>query len=127
MGANGVPAGKRAWAKWVAAAGLLLVMVATALPLTGNRGDAFRFIYCAGALMVLVGRLFNPCPSDSLRVRRLYRIEVWAGIIFCVGAFFLFYSSAGAMDWMAFTLAGGVIEAYASLMIPREVERERKK
>ncbi|MDE5745228.1 MAG: hypothetical protein K2H84_06165 [Paramuribaculum sp.] len=118
---------QRPWAKWVAITGLLLVVVAAALPLTGNRGDLFRYIYSAGALLAFVGRLFNPCPSSSLRVRRLYRLEVWAGVVFCVGAFFLFYPSAGATDWMAFTLAGGIIEAYASIMIPRVQEREAKK
>ncbi|MDE5836388.1 MAG: hypothetical protein K2H50_05235 [Paramuribaculum sp.] len=119
--------GERGWAKFVAITGLLLVMVAAVLPLTGNRGDVFRYIYTAGALLVLVGRLFNRCPSNSLRVKRLYRLEVWAGVVFCVGAFFLFYPSAGATDWMAFTLAGGVIEAYASLTIPRAQASEGKK
>lgn len=118
---------ERGWAKYVAITGLLLVMVAAVLPLTGNRGDVFRYIYAAGAVLVFVGRLFNRCPVNSLRVKRLYRLEVWAGVVFCVGAFFLFYPSAGATDWMAFTLAGGVIEAYASLMIPRAQANEGKK
>lgn len=111
----------RPWAKWLAVAGLLLVLAATAMPLFRMQGDLFRYLYAAGALAVFTGRLFNPCPYDSIRVKRLYRIEVWAGVIFCVGAFFMFYRGAGAMDWMAFTLAGGAIEAYASLMIPKAV------
>ncbi|MDE5838076.1 MAG: hypothetical protein K2H39_03400 [Paramuribaculum sp.] len=127
MGNKNNAGAERGWAKLLAITGLLLVMAATVLPLTGNRGDVFRYIYASGALLVFAGRLFNRCPSDSLRVRRLYRLEVWAGVVFCVGAFFLFYPSAGAMDWMAFTLAGGVIEAYASLMIPRVQSREGKK
>lgn len=118
---------ERPWAKWAAIIGLLLIVCAAALPLFGFRGDVFRGIYCAGAVLVFVGRLFNPCPSSSLRVRRLYRLEVWAGVIFCVGAFFLFYPKAGATDWMAFTLAGGIIEVYASLMIPRTMAKEAKK
>ena len=110
----------RPWARWLAAAGLLLVFIATAMPLLKLDGTAFRYIYAAGALCVLIGRACNPCPVPDLRIRRLYRIEVWAGVIFCVGAFFLFYPRAGHMDWMAFTLAGGVIEAYANIMIGRK-------
>lgn len=116
----------RPWAKWLAVAGLLLILTATAMPLFRLQGDLFRYLYAAGALCVFIGRLFNPCPDTNIRVRRLYRIEVWAGVIFCVGAFFMFYRQAGAMDWMAFTLAGGVIEAYASIMIPKAREAEKK-
>lgn len=117
---------ERAWAKWMAITGLLLIVAATAMPLLRIEGDAFKYVYSAGALLVLAGRAFNRCPYQILRVKRLYRIEVWAGIIFCAGAFFMFYKGAGRMDWMAFTLAGGVIEAYASIMIPRTVEDAKK-
>lgn len=115
------------WAKSVAILGLLLIVVATGMPLFIDGGSVFKYVYSIGALMVLVGRIFNRCPVDDLRVKRLYRIEVWSGIIFCVGAFFMFYTGAGAMDWMAFTLAGGAIEVYASLMIPRAMAAKGKK
>lgn len=117
---------ERTWAKWMAIAGLLLIVAATAMPLLRVEGDAFRYVYSVGAVFVLAGRAFNTCPYQILRVKRLYRIEVWAGIIFCVGAFFMFYKGAGRMDWMAFTLAGGIIEAYASIMIPRAAEGAKK-
>lgn len=117
---------ERIWAKWTAIAGLLLIVAATAMPLLRIEGEAYKYVYSAGAVLVLAGRAFNVCPYDILRVKRLYRIEVWAGIIFCAGAFFMFYKGAGRMDWMAFTLAGGIIEAYASIMIPRTVENANK-
>lgn len=108
------------WAQWTAVAGLMLVVVATALPLLRITGEWVRWIYSAGALAVLAGRFFNRPPKKApLRVRRLFRMEVWAGLMFCVGAFFMFYTGSGRMDYMAFTLAGGMIEVYASLMIPR--------
>lgn len=108
------------WAQWTAVAGLMLVVVATAIPLLRINSEWVRWLYSAGALAVLVGRFFNRVPKEApLRVRRLYRMEVWAGLMFCVGAFFMFYTGSGRMDYMAFTLAGGMIEVYASLMIPR--------
>lgn len=115
------------WAQWVAIAGLLAVVTATALPLLHAGGTSVRWIYAAGAVAVFIGRLFNQAPAGAgLRVRRLYRMEVWAGIMFCVGAFFMFYTGSGRMDAMAFTLAGGAIEVYASLMIPRAAAADRK-
>lgn len=116
------------WATWLAVIGLLIVVVATALPLLGVGTDVMKWIYAVGAIAVAVGRGFCRAPQGaSLRLRRLYRLEMWAGIMFCVGAFFLFYQHAGRMDYMAFTLAGGVIEVYASLMIPRIASSDAKR
>ena len=115
------------WALWLAVAGLLLVVIATAMPLLRIASPAMKWIYAAGAVAVAVGRGCNPAPKGSgLRVRRLFRLEMWAGILFCVGAFCLCYPKAGAMDYMAFTLAGGVIEVYASLMLPRAAKADAK-
>lgn len=107
-------------AQWLAVAGLIFVVVATAMPLLHVVGAWVKWLYGAGAIAVTVGRAFNQPPKEApLRVRRLYRMEVWAGLMFCAGTFFMFYQGAGRMDYMAFTLAGGMIEVYASLMIPR--------
>lgn len=103
--------------------GLLLIVAGTALPLLHVTGPAFRYIYSAGALAVLVGRLFAPSTAGMpLRARRLCRLEIWAGIIFCVGAFFMFYTPY-RMDWIAFTLAGAVVQIYASMTIPRALSK----
>lgn len=104
--------------------GLLLIVAGTALPLLRVTGPAFRYIYSAGAVAVLIGRLFAPSTSDMpLRARRLCRLEIWAGIIFCTGAFFMFYAPY-RMDWLAFTLAGAVVQIYTSMAIPRALAKE---
>lgn len=119
------PLRPRPWLQWVVNAGLLLVMAATALPIAGVEGDAYKYIYAAGALMVVAGRLFMPYRGDNLRVKRLCRIEVWAGIMFCAGAFFIFYRQygVGPTDWIAFTLAGAALQIYTSIMIPRAASK----
>lgn len=113
---------------WVITAGLLLIVGGTLLPLATSLrcGDSFRYIYSAGAVLVLIGRLFTPYEGDILRVKRLYRIEAWSAIFFCAGAFFLFYEPRILRDWLAFTLAGGCIQAYASFMIPRELKKNSR-
>lgn len=111
----------RPWLSWVVAAGLLLVMGATLLPLLHVPMTTFRWIYAAGALTVLIGRLFMPYRGDNLRVKRLMRIEVWAGLFFCAGAALMWVRGnlVGSTDWLAFTMAGGAISVYTSIMIPR--------
>ena len=38
----------------------------------------------------------------------------------------MFYEAAGPRDWIAFTLAGGAIQIYTSIMIPRTIAKENK-
>ena len=109
---------QRLWAQWIAVAGLLLVFAATALPLLKVSSGIYRWIYASGALLAIAGRACAKSPSDDLRVRRLCRLELWAAIMFIY---------PWQTDWMAFTLAGGAVEVYASLMIPRAMRRASSK
>lgn len=112
---------------WVVNIGLLLIVCGTALPLFRVEGTLFKYIFCAGAVMVLGGRLMLPATKDaSLRLKRLLRMEVWVGIAFCAGGFFMWYDGVGRMDWLAFALAGGVMQIYTSIMIPRVAAKERE-
>lgn len=114
-----------AW-MWVVNIGLLLIVCGTALPLFRVEGLLFKYLFCAGAVMVLAGRLMLPTVKDaSLRLKRLLRMEIWAGIAFCIGGFFMWYDGVGRMDWLAFALAGGVMQIYTSIMIPRVAAKER--
>lgn len=107
--------------------GLILVMAGTALPLLRLDSEIYRYIFSAGALLVVVGRLFMPYKGPSLRIKRLCRLEVWSGLFFCAAAFFMFWKGAGPTDWIAFTLAGAAIQIYTSIMIPRTRRKEESK
>lgn len=101
--------------------GLLAIMTASAMPLFRMGGGWFGWLYAAGALLVLAGRLLNKVPKDCpLRLRRLLRMEVWTALVFVAGAVFTFLNSRGGNDWLAFTMAGGVLTVYTSIMIPRQ-------
>lgn len=106
---------------------MLLIVAGTVLPLFNTGGILFKYIYATGALLLLIGRLFTPYKGDDLRVKRLYRIETWSAIFFCVAVFFMFYEGAGRTDWLAFTLAGGIIQIYTSIMIPRAIAKAAQK
>ncbi len=101
--------------------GLLLLLAATFVPFfmlhMAWAQQYYPYVYAAGALIVLISRFFSPHEKDE-RLRRLHRLEVWTGIIFCVGAAFLFFRLETMRDWLAFTLAGAALQLYTSIAIP---------
>lgn len=112
---------------WLGAVGLLLIMIGTAIPLLVSfypalAGELYKYIYAAGAGITLLARLFMRYNGDNIRVRRLMRIEVWAAVFFVAAAVLMWLPmkyGVGRTDWIAFTLAGGVITIYTTIMIPR--------
>lgn len=109
---------------WLMNVGLLLIMLGTAMPLLNPDSTAFRYVYAVGAVVATACRIITPgYQGKVLRVKRLARIEIWACVMFCVGAFFMWYPTGRSTDWLAFTLAGGVLIIYTSIMIPRALRR----
>ena len=112
-------------AAWIANIGLLLVLTGTAIPLFSHTMFlTARWIFSAGALLALAGkltgRLAAPAdPAEPVRLTRMKRLEVWSSLMFVVAAVFMFLRNVGPTDWIAFTLAGGALTCYTSLMIPR--------
>lgn len=113
---------------WLTNIGLLAIMVAAALPLLRLWTTGFGYLYAAGAALLLAGRFLTlPGKEESLRIRRLGRMEIWTALVFVAGAVFIFLPQGQGNDWLAFTLAGGVLTLYTSLMIPRERRKALKK
>lgn len=110
---------------WLTAVPLLLVVAGTAMPILGCQPPLWKYVYSAGAVLLLIVRIITPYRGDNLRVKRLSRLESWSAIFFCVAAFFMFYKGAGPTDWLAFTLAGGAVQCYTSIMIPRAQKGKR--
>ncbi|MDE7410790.1 MAG: hypothetical protein K2M94_01975 [Paramuribaculum sp.] len=111
---------------WAFNAGLLLVLIGTALPLLKVDSAAGSYLFCIGAVCAFLGRIFRKADKTlPLRARRLMRMEVWATVVFCVGGVFRLFPQwgYGANDWLAFALAGGVLIVYATLMLPRAVRK----
>ncbi len=133
---------RRRYVEVAAAIGLLLVLVAMMAPfLQGWIGHSMmwtKWVYAAGALVYTCARVVNVnAPTDSLRLRRLRRLEFWAGMCFIVGAAFWFYKLqyysgffAGPIAVMrqtvAFTMAGAVIQIVSSWMIASQMKKENK-
>lgn len=99
--------------------GLVGVAVGVLMPIMSGSpyGQAFRYIYAAGAVLTLLARILQPAPpaGTPLRLKRWLRMESWSALLFCVAAFFAFYSAPVLRDWLAFTLAGAAIQVICSI------------
>lgn len=133
---------RRKYVEAGAALGLLFVLAAMMAPfLEGLIGHSMmwaKWVYAAGAIVYTGARVVDVnAAGDSLRLRRLRRLEFWAGVCFIVGAAFWFYKLqyysgfyAGPLAVMrqtvAFTMAGAVIQIVASWMIAYRMKKESK-
>lgn len=111
--------------------GLLMMFVAAAFPLLGLKLEylpLMRYVFAAGAVVVLAVRLTEVYEGSNFRVRRLHSLEKVSALLYCVSAFLLFFygNKLGGGDWIAFLLAGAVIQIYTSFMIQHEENKARK-
>lgn len=97
-----------------------------------------KYIFAAGALIFTAARSVNISPdSESVKLRRLRRMEFWAGVCFLVAAFFWFYNGTQSVssdnlavtvsllrDTVVFTIAGAVIQVLASWLIYYREKKE---
>lgn len=102
--------------------GLLIMAAMALLPLLNINLEWMRWAFAAGAVIVLVARVIGIYNGPSLRIRRLHRILISSGILYCVSALMMFISR-GTNDWIAFLMAGVFIQLYASWMIDREEKK----
>ena len=121
--------------------GLLLICVALVAPFTSPANpvvmSVFRWIYGAGALIYIIARVVDISdPRDSMRLKRLRRMEFWAGVSFAMATGFWFYGQhrfgpyAGALvilqNTILFTLVGALIQIIASWLIYAQTKKELK-
>ena len=114
------------------ALGMVMLVVSAAFPLLGVWPEGMllmRYIFAAGAASVLAVRLTEVYEGKNLRVKRLHSLERVSAFLYCVSAFLLFYygNRLGGGDWIAFLLAGAIMQIYTSFMIQREEEKDAKK
>lgn len=123
----------------LASFGLILVCLGLVAPFAaiGNLGwvAAFKWIYTAGALIYIVARVVRVGePDESFRVRRLRRLEIWAGIAFAIGAFFWFWNTRlfgdtilslkVLQETILFTMVGAMIQIVSGFMLSRALSKE---
>ena len=108
----------------LASAALIIILAAAAMPIFHATRTMAAIVYSAGAALLLAARIFTKVPAGaSVRLRRLLRMEIWTALVFAAGAVFLWLpikpGEGAGNDWLAFTIAGGLLTVYTSIMIPR--------
>ena len=100
--------------------GMLVMLGSALMPIVGMKWLWLRYTYAAGAALTLVAQIMMPNTGNTLRERRLARINVWAAVLYCVSAACLFiHDPSMQKSWVAFLLAGAVIQIYATLMLSK--------
>lgn len=125
----------------IASLGLILVCVALALPFASTFAPLWmqvgKWVFVAGTVIYIAARIaYANDPKESARVRRLRRMEAWAGFAFAAGAFFWFWNEAhmgpyaGPLavlrDTIMFALAGALIQIISSWLIVWRLKKEGK-
>ena len=108
--------------------GLLMMAVIAITPLLVNHQidmEMMRWIFTAGATIVLVGRLIGTYSGPSFRIRHLHVILIFSALLYCASASMMFIFQ-GTNNWIAFLLAGLAVQIYASWAIEREQKKESK-
>lgn len=99
---------------------MLTLLVTALLPILGIKWDWLRYAFAAGAFFTLVAQVLTPAPDGGFRERRLARMNVWSAILYCVSAACPFIHDATMQQsWVAFLLAGAVLQIYATLMLSK--------
>lgn len=114
----------------LAPVGLVAVAVATLMPLFAGRFDLqgpMRWIYGAGALWMLLARLFSPYRGKDMRMRRMVRMQAWSALFFVAATAMLFIPGTAPRDWLALTMAGAAVQVIASIMIGRRAAQLAQK
>lgn len=107
-------------------AGLTVMLVMALLPLLDINSEWMRWVYGGATIVVLGVRLAQAgeYTGNSVRLKRLHRILVASAVLYCTSAGLIFYRP-GTTDWIAFLMAGAVVQTYASVMIDRELRSDR--
>ena len=102
------------------------LLVTAVMPILGYKWEWLRWAFAAAAALTLIAQVLTPSPSEGLRERRLARINVWAAVLYCVSAACLFIPDASMQrSWVAFLMAGAVLQIYATLMLSRLTSRKQ--
>ena len=121
--------------------GLILLLAGLVAPFAGFENTVwnvvFKWIFAVGAFCYTAARIVGALGKDeSFRVRRLRRLESWAGIAFCVAAFFWFFNTSRIHsdtltfrmmnETIVFTLVGAMIQIVASWMLSSALRKEQR-
>lgn len=104
------------------------LLIAAILPFFFHDWQGWKYVLAAGALGTLVAQILIPSPSKELRIKRFAHMNVWSAILYCVAAYCPFSSDFNMQkSWVAFLLAGALLQIIATYMIGRLSKKAKEK
>lgn len=82
-----------------------------------------KWVIIAGATGYAATTFTSPYPGKSLRGKRLFNIQVFAALLFCVSAY-LMYSEMKA--WVVTMLVGAIFTLYCAIVLPIAYKNEQE-
>ena len=105
---------------------MLALLVTAAMPLFGYNYPVLRIIFSVAAGVMFVVRVLQRTDSDDVRLRRLYRMNLIAALMYCLSAACLWIEDVTTQQsWVPLLLAGAVLQVYATVMIDRLEKKEK--
>lgn len=107
--------------------GMLLLLAMAVMPLVGMNYAWVKYVFALGAVLTLVARIIGRYKGKNITIQRLYRIQTGAAICFCASAAMLFVCMRNYVqekDWLAFLIAGAVVQLYSTFRIEHEEAKE---
>lgn len=100
--------------------GMTVLLAGTLVPFFNYNWPWGKYVFAAGALCTLVAQIMIPAPGKEIRVRRLSHINVISAVLYCIAAYCPFSLDFSMQrSWVAFLLAGAVLQIYATLMLSK--------
>ena len=107
------------------AGGMLILLITAVMPLFNIHNQWLPFVFLFGATLTLAARLVERYHGKNTRIRRLFVLAKISAVLFCISAALMFHPVSGANDWIAFLLAGAVVQIYVSFVLDRELRKEK--
>ena len=106
--------------------GMTVLLIIAFLPILGLKWTWLRYAFAAGAVLTLIAQILTKYPGKGFREKRLKHMNVWSAILYCVSAGCLFTTSQDMQNsWVAFLLAGAILQIYATMMLSKLANKEK--
>ncbi len=118
-----------AWQNLMLTVAMLILLVCALLPLLDVFIPWLKWVYAFGAVLALAERMTERYHGKNVRIARLYRLGKVSAMLYCVSAFLLIYPLSGAAtgrDWLAFLMAGALMQIYVSFAYDHAVRKQAK-
>ena len=99
----------------------ILILFAAVLYLFAPVVAAWIMVFSTATFSVITAK--NPYPGKSIRGKRLFGFQIFACMLMVVASYLMFRERN---EWVLSMLVAALLLLYSSIIIPRELEKEKE-